>query len=164
MKGCDLAITRSSIETEVISELGPLLTLAAKSTLTNGANPDLNGPLAFSLQALGITPNDPTNVSDADCAAITNAQYTVICQLVAYYALKKCLDSLCIPNEKAQDRDQEWNEMVRRFTQQMMFLQAQYASLLNIVYQPVQSAAYETRFPTPRHLRHWALGHGRVDH
>ncbi len=52
MKGAPVAITRAAVEAEVVSELGPLMSLAAKSMLTNGSNPDLNGPLAFVLQAL----------------------------------------------------------------------------------------------------------------
>ncbi len=102
--------------------------------------------------------------ADGDLANLDNTQYTQVCQLVEYYAIKKCLNSLVMPNEKAQDRDQEWNELTRRFTAQMNSLQVQYASYLNIRVNPIQARPYETRFPTPRHLRHWALGHGHIDH
>lgn len=159
-----MALTRSNIETEVVSELGPLMTLAGKSITTSGTNEDLNGPLAFALQALAITPNNPASVTDGDVANLDNSQFSAVCQLTEYYVLKKCLDSLVIPNEKAQDRSQDWNEMVRRFTQQMLALQSQYASLLNIVRNPTIAAPYKTRFPTPRHLDRWALGHGWIDH
>lgn len=144
-----MAITRLAVETEIVSELGPLLSLAGKTATATGSNADLNGPLAFALQALSITPADPTAVTDADLSNLATTQFVQICEVAEYYAIKKCLNSVVMPNEMAQDRKQDWNDLMKRFQDQLFNLAVQYGYLLNIRRSPVQQGTPPLRWPTP---------------
>lgn len=159
-----MALTRLAVEREVVSELGPLFVLAGKAGTATGSNPDLNGPIAFAMLALGFTPADPTAVSDADVGMVPTSLFSTFCQLVQYFALKKAINSLVMPNEMAQDRKQDWNEMVRRFQAMLDSLQAQYAGLLQVRVVPTVAGVMPTRFPTPACPARFAIGGGRIDY
>lgn len=60
-------LTRADVEAELVNRVGAdLLARLGMSAAADGANPDLNGPIAASLRTLDVTLASPPTVADAD--------------------------------------------------------------------------------------------------
>ncbi len=158
-----MAFTRANVESEVVDQLGALLTLAGKPTTVDGTNAYLNGPIAAALQAMGVTPASPALVVDADFATVPDSQFTLTWKLSLYYGIQKCLIALPLPNERAQDRQQDWNDMLKRYKDMFAAMSVELAPWLTILPNPTVSGTPCLRFPTPG-TPGFAIGWGRIDH
>ncbi len=77
-------VNRASIEQEAVNALRAYLLLAGKSVATDGTNADLTAPMRQALSAIGITPETPLQVSDADIAKIPIGKLDEFLSLVQY--------------------------------------------------------------------------------
>jgi hypothetical protein len=123
-------ITRQPVEAELVDRNSALLILLGKSTMADGQNPAMTGPLGFSLQMLGVTPAIPGTVTDADLAKLDPSQYFILCDLAGYLLLRNCLNGFAQPDQSSPNGKQNFNAMMRRFKTQMDAMEKQYASYL----------------------------------
>jgi hypothetical protein len=123
-------ITRLVVEAELIDRDAALLLLCGKSTIADGANRFLSGSIGFALQCLGITPEIPGVVSDADLAKVPNSRFFLLCDLAEYRLLKNLLSNFAQPDRSAGSTKTSLNAMIERYRQQMKDHEAQYASYL----------------------------------
>jgi hypothetical protein len=142
-------ITRLVVEAELIDRDSALLLLCGKSTIADGANRFLTGPLGFSCQCLGVTPEIPGVVSDADLAKVPNSQFFLLCELADYRLLKNLLNNFAQPDRSAGSTKTSLNAMIERYRMQMKDLETQYASYLR-KYKATLSPGSIRVGPTPR--------------
>jgi hypothetical protein len=142
-------ITRIPVEAELVDRNAALLLLLGKSTMADGKNPALTGPLGFSLQLLGVTPAIPGVVTDADLAKLDPSQYFILCDLAGYLLLRNCLNGFAQPDQSSPNGKRNFNAMMRRFKTQMDALEKQYASYLGR-YRSVLSAGSIALAPPSR--------------
>jgi hypothetical protein len=124
-------ITRQPVEAELVDRNAALLLLLGKSTMADGSNGAMTGPIGFALQMLGITPAIPGLVTDADLAKLDPSQYFILCDLASYLLLRNCLNGFAQPDQSSPNGKRNFNAMMRRFKTQMDALEKQYASYLN---------------------------------
>jgi hypothetical protein len=79
---------------------------------------------------LGITPEIPGVVSDADLAKVPNSRFFLLCDLAEYRLLKNLLSNFAQPDRSAGSTKTSLNAMIERYRQQMKDHEAQYASYL----------------------------------
>jgi hypothetical protein len=66
-----MPLSRAAVETELVNRLRGKLAYMSMSVLTNGLNPDLQGPIHRGLDWLSLFPADPVAVADSDFAMVT---------------------------------------------------------------------------------------------
>jgi hypothetical protein len=142
-------ITRQPVEAELVDRNSALLLLLGKSTMADGQNPAMTGPLGFSLQMLGVTPAIPGLVTDADLAKLDPSQYFILCDLASCLLLRNCLNGFAQPDQSSPNGKQNFNAMMRRFKTQMDAMEKQYASYLGR-YRSVLSTGSITLAPASR--------------
>jgi hypothetical protein len=123
-------ITRLPVEMELIDRDSALLLLCGKSTIADGQNRFLNGPLGFSCQCLGVTPEIPGVVSDADLSKLPNSQFFLLCDLADYRLLKNLLTNFAQPDQTSGNTKVNLNRMLERFHKQMLELEKLHAAYL----------------------------------
>lgn len=157
------AITRLALEIELVDRDAALLKLCGKSTMADGANPALGGPIAFGLQCMGVTPAIPGTVTDADLARLDPSRYFDLAGLAEYRLLHSCLNNFAQPDQSTGNSKVALNTMMLRFTVQMNNLYLQYKSFLSIRRNPTLVGSIRYNHPTPN-TQSWGLGNGRYDH
>jgi hypothetical protein len=124
-------ITRLVVETKLIDRDAALLLLCGKSTMADGQNRFLTDPIETSLQLMGITPEIPGVVSDADLAKLPNSQLSLLCDLAEYRLIKSLLGNFAQPDRSAGSTKTSLNAMKETFRQQMLGLEKRYAAYLD---------------------------------
>jgi hypothetical protein len=142
-------ITRQPVEANLVDSNTALLKLAGKSTMADGANSALTGPIGFGLDCLGVTPAIPGIVTDADLAKLDPKQFFLLCKLASYQLLGNCLNNFAQPDQSSTNGKQNFNAMMRRFKTQMDAMEKQYASYLGR-YRSVLSAGSIALAPPSR--------------
>lgn len=142
-------ITRIPVEAELVDRNAALLLLVGKSTMADGANPAMTGPIGFSLQCLGITPAIPGVVTDADLAKLDPSQYFILCDLAGYLLLRNCLNGFAQPDQTVGGAKTQFNVMMRRFKAQLDALEKQYEAYLG-KYRSMLSVGSIALAPPPR--------------
>jgi hypothetical protein len=70
-----MPLTRTQVERAEVSRLRAFLEAAGLSTATDGTNPDLNEPMAATLNRFGVVPADRSAVTDDDLAPVGDTPY-----------------------------------------------------------------------------------------
>ncbi len=65
-----MTVTRSQIESILVSRRSPLMQMASMAVTTQGANADLNDPIGYAVRKVGGTVASLASVTDADIATV----------------------------------------------------------------------------------------------
>lgn len=89
-----MSITRAGIEAELVAKLRGKLSNGywQLSLLTNGSNPDLNGPIRRAVLSLGGAVAGGLMVADADLAAFSGWDLEKLLDVARLEILKVCMD------------------------------------------------------------------------
>jgi hypothetical protein len=113
-----MSLTRVGVEKAMVSRLKEVLTKLKRSTVTDGANPDLNDPVASALEWFGILPTDRTAVADADLANLDDTLQGRYLDLVELRAL----ETFAANAISLSARTQQWEDYRIDRTDQMQWL------------------------------------------
>lgn len=89
-----MALTRAQVETILVKRCGAMMSVAAMSVLTTGSNADLNDPIGYALRKSGFSVADPTSVSTADLAAVSNDDLDQVLDIAEYRTLESILSAV----------------------------------------------------------------------
>jgi len=108
-----MALTRATLEANLIRRIGHLLTVAGlDGTTVSGSNADLADPIAFALRELGITVatlNSPTDAEVATVAADDHNQLLDVAEIRAMQTALNCV--LDLVNTEAGNRVDEYSQL-----------------------------------------------------
>lgn len=156
------ALTRLILETELADRDGGILALVAKPTTPTASpgNPTFTGPLIFAcVRLIPLNPAIPGTMLDSDLAGVDPSLFDPLCDLAEYRIIKTCLLNFTYPNQSVSLERRDFNDLMKRFQDQMMALETQYAALLNIRRTPTQSGRMHQHFPIPGRPG-WGIGRG----
>lgn len=84
-----MPFTRANVETILVSRCKRRMEFVEFAVTTTGNNADLNDPIFFALQEMGITPANIANVVDSDFVTVTDI--TKLCDLAEVRLLENIL-------------------------------------------------------------------------
>lgn len=129
-----MPLTRAGIENEIVSKLKGRLAnrFFTLSVLTNGSNPDLNGPIRRAVRGMGYDTADPLAVVDADLAPFSGWNIEKLIDWARLETLKVCLGQFNDVDVKT-DEDEQY---LSQFARQVQAEIAYYEKLISEPYGP----------------------------
>ena len=106
-----MPLTVAGVETEIVSLLSGKLIALDVSTLTNGSNPDLRGPIRKALGWLGLSASNPPLVVNADLATMTGWDIEKYLDAVTLEALYICMGQCAGVDMKVGTNEQRWSQL-----------------------------------------------------
>ena len=83
-----MALTRAYAETVIVARLKGLLSAASMAVTYAGSNADLSSSLAWAARRMGLSPSNPTTVTDSDLSGLGADDYDDYLDLAEYRALQ----------------------------------------------------------------------------
>lgn len=120
-----MALTRAAIENELVLKLkGKLVTrFWTLSILTNGTNPDLNGPMRRAIRGMGEDTADPLVVADGDFAPFVGWAIEKLLDWARLETLKVCRDQFIDVNVQAGVDRQDLATLASQLADEIAYLE-----------------------------------------
>ena len=108
-----MALTRATLEANLIRRIGHLLTVAGlDGTTVSGSNADLADPIAFALRELGVTVATLNNPTDAEVATVAADDHNQLLDVAEIRAMQTALNCvLDLVNTEAGNRVDEYSQL-----------------------------------------------------
>lgn len=122
-----MSLTRANTEFMIIPRVGPAMAAAGMDGVTvDGTNVDLNGPIGKAVRYLTHPVASAVLVTDADVAAVTDAETDQFLDLATLYALEAVLGNLDDVELRVGPRTEKFNQLaeqlerkIKRMTKQL---------------------------------------------
>jgi hypothetical protein len=120
-----MAITRAGIEAELVGKMRGKLAngFYTLSVLTDGGNPDLNGPIRRAVLTLGGTVAGELTVADADLAPFSGWDVERLLDAARVEALKTCLDQCAFVDVQADQDEMKLSQLAGQIQAEITYLE-----------------------------------------
>ena len=109
-----MALTRTIAETILVNRLGPLMVVAEMSDGTDGANADLDDPLAYATRGVDGTTATYNTVTDAELAVLSTVVYDDLLLLAEWRTLLNILGALNAVDITTGPRSEKLSQFVKQ--------------------------------------------------
>lgn len=110
-----MSLSRANAEFMLIPRLGPIMTAAGMDGSTvDGSNLALNGPIGKAIRDLGYAVTSITEISDADVAQITEAQYDEFLDTATLHVMEAVLGNLDDVDIRVGPRSEKLNQLAEQ--------------------------------------------------
>jgi len=126
-----MALTRVISETVIVDRVGPLMSAAGMAVTVVGTNADLNDPLAWAARKVGATTANFNTVTDAELAAISDADGDDFLDLAEYRTLGSIMGNLDDVDITAGPRSESLSQLAEQARKRMEALEAHLSSIVS---------------------------------
>ena len=117
-----MALTRANAEFILEARTGPLLTAAGMAVTVVGSNVDLNDPIARAVRDLGHSVASAVLVTDADVAAVTDAETDQFLDIATLHTLEAILGNLDDVDIRVGPLSEKLNQLAEQIERKIMRL------------------------------------------